>query len=145
MKTTTLTILIALALSSCEKETFVPKQKVEQQQVSDSLNYNLYWSSTQLGIQVENLKPSRIFKLAELNTSSGLNEVYGERVDFYSEDSTKLFQFVYIYGQGITEGFGRIDNKTFILNVQTSTINICQSSQNVEVEFDVFYKGQINS
>jgi hypothetical protein len=42
------------------------------------------------------------------------------------------------YQNGLTSGMGRINGKTFILNIENSTINICNSYQNVAVVFDLF-------
>lgn len=138
-------ILFALTtfgfLTSCEKteeiEPFV-------QQGNNPYQYNLYWSAPSLGITIVDLKPTSVRDYVEFNPSTGLNEVYGEQVNFYNHDSTILIQFSYEFGKGVTQSYGSINGKTFIANLQTNTINICNSSQNVPIVFDLF-SGKINS
>ena len=79
-----------------------------------------------------------ITKLSNYNSSTREKIIYGELVSFYNADSTILLQFVMNYQNGLTSGMGRINGKTFILNIENSTINICNSYQNVAVVFDLF-------
>jgi hypothetical protein len=141
MKKLILIIGVVIGLSSCEKEVYVLPNSSNQSVNSvytSTLNYNLDWSSTQLGISLKDLKPSSINKLVDYNSSTREEIIYGERANFYNADSTILIQFVYEFGKGITHGTGSINGKPFILNLESSTINICNSYQNVAVVFDLF-------
>jgi hypothetical protein len=141
MKKLILIIAVVIGLSSCEKEVYLPNNSSSQNTNSvdtPMYNYNLDWSSNQLGINIKDLKPSGITKLSNYNSSTREKIIYGELVSFYNADSTILLQFVMNYQNGLTSGMGRINGKTFILNIENSTINICNSYQNVAVVFDLF-------
>ena len=141
MKKLILIIAVVIGLSSCEKEVYLPNNSSSQNTNSvytSTLNYNLDWSSQQLGISLKDLKPSGITKLVNYNSSTREEIIYGEKASFQNADSTILIQFVYEFGKGITSGTGIINGKTFILNIENSTINICNSYQNVAVVFDLF-------
>ena len=141
MKQLILIIAVVIGLSSCEKQVYEPYKPLSQIQNSvdtPMYRYNLDWSATQLGINIKDLKPSGITKLVNYNSSTREEIVYGEWVSFYNADSTILLEFVMNYQNGLTSGTGRINGKSFILNVQNNTINICNSYQNVSVVFDLF-------
>lgn len=138
MKKLILLVAVVIGITSCEKQDYLPKEKVLNAQSEDTLKYNLDWSSTQLGINIKDLKPSSVSKLVDYNSSTREQIVYGEWINFYNADSTILIQFVYYYQGGIKQGTGRINGKSFILNVENNTINICNSYQNVEVVYDLF-------
>lgn len=134
-------ITSALLFTSCEKYEYVePKKEIKV----EPYLYNLYWSAPSLGILIVDLKPTSVRDYAEYNPSTGLNEVYGEQVNFYNADSTILIQFSYEYRDGITECYGRLNGKTFIGNLETNTINICGGGQNVPFDYDLF-SGKISS
>lgn len=141
MKKLILIIAVVIGLSSCEKQVYEPYKPLSQIQNSvdtPMYRYNLDWSATQLGINMKDLKPSSVTKLVDYNSSTREEIVYGEWVSFYNADSTILLEFVMNYQSGLTSGTGRINGKSFILNVQNHTINICNSYQNVSVVFDLF-------
>jgi hypothetical protein len=141
MKNIIIAIGLIIGLSSCEKQVYEPYKPLSQIQNSvdtPMYHYNLDWSATQLGINIKDLKPSGITKLVDYNSSTREEIIYGELVSFYNADSTILLQFVMNYQNGLTSGMGRINGKTFILNIENSTINICNSYQNVAVVFDLF-------
>jgi hypothetical protein len=141
MKKLILIIAVVIGLSSCEKEVYLPNNSSSQNTNSvdtPMYHYNLDWSASQLGINIKDLKPSGITKLVDYNSSTREEIIYGELVSFYNADSTILLQFVMNYQSGLTSGMGRINGKTFILNIENSTINICNSYQNVAVVFDLF-------
>jgi len=141
MKNIIIAIGLIIGLSSCEKQVYEPYKPLSQIQNSvdtPMYHYNLDWSATQLGINIKDLKPSGITKLVDYNSSTREEIIYGERASFYNADSTILLQFVMNYQNGLTSGMGRINGKTFILNIENSTINICNSYQNVAVVFDLF-------
>lgn len=138
-----LIIIVSLVFGmSCEKETMPepikPKGSVPQE-------FSLDWSCPSLGLEYKHLKPTRIVEYAEFDPSTGNNEPYGERVEFSTPDGKALLQFSYIYRDGVTEGMGRINGRTFITNMESSTINICGGGQNIPVEFDLFSNGQVDS
>lgn len=103
---------------------------------NDSLKYNLDWSSELLGISLVDVKPTNISRMVEL--VNGQNVPYGEFISFDIPEKDILIEFRYEYGVGITGGGGRVNGKSFILNVESSTINICNSHQNVKVVYDLF-------
>ena len=141
MKNIIIAIGLIIGLSSCQKQVYEPYKPLSQIQNSvdtPMYHYNLDWSATQLGINIKDLKPSGITKLVDYNSSTREEIIYGELVSFYNADSTILLQFVINYQNGLTSGMGRINGKTFILNIENSTINICNSYQNVAVVFDLF-------
>jgi len=141
MKNIIIAIGLIIGLSSCEKQVYEPYKPLSQIQNSvdtPMYHYNLDWSATQLGINIKDLKPSGITKLVDYNSSTREEIIYGERASFYNADSTILLQFVMNYQNGLTSGMGRINGKTFILNIENSTINICNSYQNVAVVYDLF-------
>lgn len=141
MKNIIIAIGLVIGLSSCEKqvyEPYKPLHQVENSVDTPMYHYNLDWSATQLGINIKDLKPSGITKLVDYNSSTREEIVYGELVSFYNADSTIFLQFVMNYQSGLTSGMGRINGKTFILDIENSTINICNSYQNVAVVFDLF-------
>lgn len=141
MKNIIIAIGLVIGLSSCEKQVYEPYKPLSQIQNSvdtPMYRYNLDWTATQLGINIKDLKPSGITKLVDYNSSTREEIVYGEWVSFYNADSTILLEFVMNYQNGLTSGTGRINGKSFILNVQNNTINICNSYQNVSVVFDLF-------
>lgn len=141
MKNIIIAIGLVIGLSSCEKqvyEPYKPLHQVENSVDTPMYHYNLDWSATQLGINIKDLKPSGITKLVDYNSSTREEIVYGELVSFYNADSTILLQFVMNYQKGLTSGTGRINGKTFILDIENNTINICNSYQNVAVVFDLF-------
>ena len=141
MKNIIIAIGLVIGLSSCEKQVYEPYKPLSQIQNSvdtPMYHYNLDWSATQLGINIKDLKPSGITKLVDYNSSTREEIIYGELVSFYNADSTILLQFVMNYQSGLTSGTGRINGKTFILDIENNTINICNSYQNVSVVFDLF-------
>jgi hypothetical protein len=103
---------------------------------NDSLKYNLDWSSQLLGTTLKDVKPTGVSPLVDF--VDGQNKAYGEFISFDIPEKDILIQFRYEYGKGITGGGGRVDGKSFILNVGSSTINICNSHQNVSVVYDLF-------
>ena len=141
MKNIIIAIGLVIGLSSCEKQVYEPYKPLSQIQNSvdtPMYRYNLDWSASQLGINIKDLKPSGITKLVDYNSSTREEIVYGEWVSFYNSDSTILLEFVMNYQSGLTSGTGRINGKTFILDIENNTINICNSYQNVAVVFDLF-------
>jgi len=135
-------IASATIFASCEKyETPAPapsdyQSGNGQSPSNDSLKYNLDWSSQLLGITLKDVKPTGVSPLVDF--VDGQNKAYGEFVSFNLPEKDILIEFVYEYGKGITGGGGRVNGKSFILNVGSSTINICNSHQNVSVVYDLF-------
>ncbi len=136
MKNALILIFIATLASSCEKESL--PTPAHSTMPNNPKPYNLDWTCEQLGIVMRDVKPTRVRDMVELNPQTGNNEAYGEMIDFYNSDGTVLVQFVYKYRDGITDSYGRIGQKTFIANLESKTINICNSYQNVPVRFDLF-------
>ena len=102
----------------------------------DNLNYNLDWSSEQLGISLIDIKPTSIKPMVDV--VNGQSHKYGEFVSFDIPDKNVLIEFHYEYGVGIIQGSGRINGHPFILNLESSTINLCNYYQNVSVVYDLF-------
>lgn len=137
-----LIIIVSLVLGmSCEKEAMPEPAKPRG---SVPHEFNLDWKCPSLGLEYKHLKPTKVVEYVEFDPSTGNNEPYGVRADFYTPDGKALLQFSYEYGKGVTQGFGSINGKTFITNMETKTINICGGGQNVPVEFDLF-SGSVNS
>lgn len=140
----TIYLLVSLViLTSCSKEELVTPTTTPNHQVSitstfylkDSLNLSL--KIPQLNIQIQNLKPSDIRELVEANVNTHQNEVYGYLIEF--EENGNLYQFVYyLSSNSITSGMGRIDTHPYILNLEPSTINLCNWYQNVPITYDIF-------
>lgn len=103
---------------------------------NDSLKYNLDWSSQLLGISLHDIKPTGVSRMVEF--VNGQNTPYGEFISFHLPEKSILIEFRYEYGIGITGGTGRINGHTFILNVESGTINLCNYHQNVSVVYDLF-------
>lgn len=103
---------------------------------NDSLKYNLDWSSELLGINIKDVKPTSILPMVDV--LNGQSHRYGEFVSFNIPDKGILIEFNYEYGVGITKGTGRINGHPFILDLQRSTINLCNYYQNVSVVYDLF-------
>lgn len=133
--------LLPLLVASCEKYEVAPKSPVVEE---DSLKYNLDFSSAALGIKIVDRKPEWISPLVQFE--NGQNRRFGDLVTIESPEHDITFKFFYWYGKGVTQCNGRIGNKTFVIDIEASTMSICGGQNNIPIIYDLFSEpGEIDS
>ena len=141
-----LIILFAVLViaSSCEKE--VPKPRPMAINPADTLNWNLYLSITYKNqtYNLYNLKPYKVNLLTNCEPPYYQTIEVGRDV-YFKNDSNINVHFLYYYGVGIKRVSGNINGHPFISNYDcnndSTTINICNSTQNLPIYYNLFYKG----
>lgn len=135
-------ILLSLCVFGCKKEDIKPEikdsVKVEQSTtipiIHDSVityNWKLDIKIPLFGIDYHNLTPTTIGNLE----AQGI--LIGKYLEF-TQDSL-VFEACYSYTQGLIQATGYIANRSFILNINPSTINICGSYQHVPIIYNITY------
>jgi hypothetical protein len=139
-----------LVFAACTKEDYGSpnvKDTTNVTSTTDSLKWNLYVKIPMLGIEETNIKPFLIHNLMGWDDSTNTEVQTGYFVQFY-DSRGNLFEFAYDFKtRSITHGGGRLmtpTEHTYILNVSTNTINICNSYQNVPFIYNVFTPTIIN-
>lgn len=143
MKTHHFIIATLIVFASCTKEDFATPIITNQQEspTTDSIKWNLNVKIPQLGIEEYNVKPYLIHNLMGMENNQEV--CIGRFVQFY-DDNGYLYEFAYEFGRGITAGGGRIEGKSYILNIESNTINLCNWYQNVSITYDPISPETIN-
>lgn len=143
MKTHHFIIATLIVFASCTKEDFATPIITNQQDgpTTDSIKWNLNIKIPQLGIEEYNVKPYLIHNLMGMENNQEV--CIGRFVQFY-DDNGYLYEFAYEFGRGITAGGGRIEGKSYILNIESNTINLCNWYQNVSITYDPISPETIN-
>ena len=144
MKTYHFIIATLIVFASCTKEDFATPTFTHQQQdgpTTDSIKWNLNVKIPQLGIEEYNVKPYLIHNLMGMENNQEV--CIGRFVQFY-DDNGYLYEFAYEFGKGVTGGGGRIEGKSYILNIESNTINLCNWYQNVSITYDPISPETIN-
>lgn len=137
-------ILVTLVVfTSCTKEDYgTPKtQSLQPTPVvySDSLrnmlndSLNLSISIPSINVDVRNLKPTKITNLVDGN------EVYGFFISF-NDSNGNLYEFRYKISNGTFENYnsGRVQGHTYLMSLDSKTINFCNWYQNVPFTYSLF-------
>lgn len=150
MKQLFILVISVLAFSSCEKlEMPVPKPLPVSP--SDTLEWNLYLKFTYQN-QTQTyfgLQPCDVKDIVFCEPPNYRNVEVGKEVYFKNFDNSVNLHFTYYYDKGIQRVMGNINQHSFVSNPNitdsTAYINLCGSTQNLFVEYDLFYKNNGNS
>ena len=143
----TLLTIIVFA-TSCEKE---PLPSPERNYGSNDLQWNLYFKVTykEKTYILEGIKPYKINELVNYQPPYYQQEKLGNSVSFKNADSTLNLNFHYYFIGGVKRVSGVIEGHTFIstfdINDSTATINICNSTQGLPIQYNLFHKTNSNS
>lgn len=100
-------------------------------QLYDSLNFSITIPS--INLDVRNLRPTSINELTDAN------KVYGFFISFIDNDGN-LYEFKYkIDGDKFDKyGTGRVQGHTYIMSLDSETMNFCNWYQNVPFTYSLF-------
>lgn len=148
MKNLIILFSVIVFATSCEKE---PLPSPPRHYASDELNWNLYFKVTykEHTYILEGIKPYKITELVNCEPPYYQQETIGNSVCFKNADSTLNLNFHYYLVGGVKRVSGVIEGHTFIstfdINDSTATINICNSTQGLPIQYNLFHKTNSNS
>jgi len=146
-------IAMVVAMTSCQKEdSVIPKVEATDVKMSQVVNpvtantiFKLDFKAVVNGTTQNfiGLTPLNVYRWEDYDTITNQNVIIGNYIEFQNSTNTFKFGAFRKFDGTITQVMGYIDVgnnsiHTFVLIINTSTINICGNAQNVPVIYRVY-------
>ncbi|MEY4571500.1 MAG: hypothetical protein RLZ10_711 [Bacteroidota bacterium] len=145
MRNLLIVLILGIIATSCEKlEMPIPKPLPISP--ADTLDWNLYVKFTyQNQTQAYfGMEPYQIKDVVFCEPPNYRSVEVGKEVYFKNFDNSVNMHFLYYYDNGIQRIMGNINGHSFVSNSDitdsTATINLCNSTQFLPIQFNLFYK-----
>ena len=100
-----------------------------------------------INLKEENIKPYKINRIVDYVDYQ--ERTLGNCVYFKNEDNSINLTFNYYFEGGVKRVSGNLFEHPFIstynINDTTATVNVCNSTQGLPIQYNIFYKSNSNS
>jgi hypothetical protein len=147
MKNLLILFSIIVFTTACEKE---PLSSPERVYGADELKFNLYFKTNYKGqnYELHNIQPYKINEIVDCQPPYYQQTTIGNVVYFKNEDNSINLTFNYYFEGGIKRVSGNLFEHPFIstyeTNDSTALVNVCNSTQGLPIEYNIFHKNNSN-